>query len=138
MSNAAILAKGWTFTINSTPIGGIDSFDITENGQEVDVSVFEDGDFEDSITATHGKVLKLTGKYLEDPISHVHDAGQQACEDLGQLTGYDNTGLVEVTTPGNNSFSFNARVQIDQAGGGGIREASKWGCTLTRRGANVS
>ena len=136
MAATEILAAGWTFAVGLTTIAGIDSFSISQDAKEADTTTFDDVGFESSLITRRAKILKLTGKYQEDGASQ--DAGQAAVEVLGAAVGAAAVGAFVIASPGGSgNFSMNATVKMDEIGGGND-DATKWGCTLTRVGADTA
>jgi hypothetical protein len=137
MANDAILAAGWTFTVDNTPIGGINSFTLGESDNKADITVFTN-------IATNGRkrhiktsieqTVTCEGLFLEDDgPSTGRDAGQAAVELLAHTVGLAAEGVLGMTSPGGTTKARTGTFKLSDIGGGN-EDPTKWGFEFTQIG----
>lgn len=137
MANDAILASGWTFEVDGTAIGGINSFTLGHNENLADIRVFADGGNERFIKTSMGKTVTVEGIFLEDDGPGVgRDAGQEAVETLANSVGAAAYGVLTITSPGGTAKNLTGTFKISDIGGGND-DPTKWGFEFTRSGADA-
>lgn len=125
-----ILARGFTFTIDGTAIGGINSFSIGSDKADADTTKFSNQGHRSHLPASRGKTVTLSGLYQEDPDTGARDAGQAAVELLAEKVGYDGMAEFVITSPGGNTKTFDASAKMADLGGGND-DPTSWGVELT-------
>jgi hypothetical protein len=134
MAATEVAAAGWVFTINAVPIEGIDSFTLSADEKQADTTTFDDAGFESHLVIRRGRSLKLSGKYMEDGASQA--TGQAAVEASALLVGSAAVAAYTITSPGGVAIAFSGTVKMDDMGGGND-DVAKWGCEITRTGADT-
>ena|SRR5690606_16335037 len=141
MAVTKILARGWTFSINTgddvtpvwTPVKGITSFTPTQQKNDADTTDFDDQGAMAHIVASRGLQFACEGFHLEDPATGERDPGQEAVEALADAIDADSLGSFQLESPGGNIWQFLASAQVN-APGGGVDDAAQWNVTLTSSG----
>jgi hypothetical protein len=124
-----ILARGWTFTCEGSPIGGINKFSWDPGeAKEADTTDFDSLGNQEHFIASRGSTLKLDGGYLENE-SGGRDTGQAAVETLAAAIGADSLGTIVVTSPGGKTKTFEATAKLTAVGGGND-DVTTWGAEL--------
>jgi len=142
MTVKKVLARGWTFEINTGTIAvpvwveikGVTSFKPKPGKKDADAGDFDSAGIDEHVVASRSYELTLSGKYLEDPDNGDRDPGQEALEALADAVGDDSLKQHRVTTPGGTVKV--ALFSADVVPGGGERDdLADWETTLTRSGA---
>ena len=117
-------------------IGGLNSLTHSPATARADTSGFDSNGREEHIVAQRGDTWTLAGFAMEDVADGSRDAGQERVEDLGKLIGLDATSSFRVTSPGGNTITFDASVEVTLAGGG-HNDAAAWQAVVTVTGEPV-
>jgi len=141
MAVTKVLARGWTFEINTgteatpvwTPIGGINNFSISTTKNDADATSFDSGGWLEHLVASRGRQITLEGFHLEDPTDGTRDPGQEAVEELADQVGEASLGQFRITSPGGKTWTFKASADV-QGPGGGNDDFASWSATLTVSG----
>lgn len=115
-------------------IGGLNNLSHSPSTERADTTGFDSGGRAEHIVAQRGDSWTLTGHTLEDVADGSRDAGQEAVETLGRATGTAAIGTFRLTSPGGNTVTFDASVEVTTAGGG-HNEAATWSAVLEVTGA---
>lgn len=117
-------------------IGGLNSLTHSPSTSRADTTDFDSNGRAEHIVAQRGESWALAGFSLEDVATGSRDAGQERCEVLGQATGLDGLGQFRITSPGGNTITFYASVEVTLAGGG-HNDAAAWNAGLEVSGEPV-
>lgn len=139
MSNAIKLARGWKTEISIsavlTEIKGITSTTLSPSDEEAVITTREDAGWKARLIAERSMDIKLEGFRVEDG-SGVRDPGQAAVEALAREIDAASLGTFRVTSPGGETWDFNATASVDSLGGG-LNDGSAWNVTLHQSGEVV-
>jgi hypothetical protein len=141
MAKLKILARNWlietdtstTATPAWTKIGGINTFTLSNDKEDTDVTDFDSAGFSEHMVAARTTEVGFEGFFLEDPADGTRDAGQQFLEDKGELVGPAAMVKIRITSPGKKGKIYTGSIAIGDVGGGN-NDATSWGATMTVSG----
>jgi len=117
-------------------IGGLNSLTHSPATSRADTTDFDANGREEHIVAQRGESWTLSGFAMEDVGTGARDAGQERCETLAKVQGLAAMGSFRLTSPGGNTITFDASVEVTLAGGG-HNDAAAWQASLTVSGDPV-
>jgi len=143
MALTKFLARDLVFEVNLGGSGGgfvevkgLHSLTHSPNSTDADTSDFESAGHDEHLKAARGDTWTITGFTLEDVLTGDRDPGQAACEALAQLVGPEAMGTFRITSPGGNTITFTASVEVTLAGGA-TNDAAAWNATVKTSGAMI-
>ena len=136
-----ILARNWTFEVNTAPTGprvyveinGINSFSFDPEKTDADTTTFDSEGYMEHIVASRTATLTLDGLYYEDTTTGARDPGQQAVDELSQKLSQESVEWFRITTPFGARKEIQASVVVSGIGGGND-DPSTWSVELTVTG----
>lgn len=144
MAVEKVNARDWVVEINTgtvalptwVQVGGVTSFTIGRDAEEVDTTDFDSNGIEEHQVMQRGKTITLEGFYLEDPASKGRDAGQTAVETHADEVGVASLKQYRFTSPAltRKVALFSAKVGDV---GGSNNDKTSWGVELKRSGAEA-
>lgn len=142
MAEEKILARDWTIEVydgtSYQSIGGINTFTLSSGKESATTTDFDSSGNAEHIPAERTKTVTMEGFYVEDPDTGTRDPGQQAIEDLAELTGTDGIETLHIKSPGGGyEVWLDASYNLSDFGGGNNDPAS-WGFEAERTGASMS
>ncbi len=117
---------------NMVLVKGLNKIEMPLSETEVDVSDFDSGGWDGSLTTHRGWQLNVEGfdGYTGPNNAQVDDPGQLKLKTLGLLTGPDAYVTVQFYREDNNK-GYSGRVTVNWGGaGGGVKDAEPFKCTL--------
>ncbi len=141
MGVTKFLARDLVFEIATDSSGsdfvevkGLHSLTHSPSSTDADTSDFESQGHDEHLKAARGDTWTITGFTLEDVVTGDRDPGQAACEALAQLVGPAAMGVYRITSPGGNTITFTASIEVTLAGGA-TNDAAAWNATVKTSGA---
>ncbi len=145
MAKTKVLARGWTFFINTgtyavpvwTQIHGINSFSPSPEKNDADTTDFDSAGNLEHLPASRGMSYTFEGFFLVDVADGTRDAGQARVEEVGALVGPAGLGHLRLTSPpssGAEVWDFDASFNVTPPGGGND-DAASWSFEATVSGA---
>jgi hypothetical protein len=114
-------------------IGGLNSVTHSPKTDVADTSDFDGHGRATHLVVQRGDEWSLAGFAKLDVDSGDKDPGQDACEQLAKLIGLESMGQFRMTSPGGNTITFDASVEVTLPGGG-HNDAAAWAAKLTVSG----
>jgi hypothetical protein len=121
---------------NYTLVKGLSKIEMPFSETEVDVSDFDSGGWDDSLTTHRGWTVNLEGfdGYTGPDSAQIDDPGQAFLKAKGLLSGPEAYTQVQFYRADNNK-GYQGRVSVNYAGpGGGVKDAEPFKCTLKGSG----
>jgi len=137
-----IRAAGFTFDVSPvadlatatwTPLKGLNTFTISSDDSNTDVSTFEDAGYKSNLTVTRGYGFSAEGFVLEDEATGDRDPGQEMVEAKAEEVGQAAFMMVRVTSPGGTKKVYEGSPSLSDIGGG-QEDAASWGFELMVNG----
>lgn len=140
-----IRAAGYTFEVGEvaelsaatwTGLKGLNTFTISSDDSDTDVSTFEDAGYKSALVVTRGYGFSCEGFTLEDEATGDRDAGQEFVELKAEEVGQAAFMMVRVTSPGGTKKVYTGSPKLSDIGGG-QEDAASWGFELMVNGKPV-
>jgi len=141
MSATAILAAGWTISVNTgdgyVEVKGMRKFTLNPGETtEKDITTFRSAGQGEHIVSKRTKSVAFEAVYLEDESTGGRDPGQAAVEAISGLIGQDAYGQIKMVSPGDNEKEFYGTFALKDIGGG-VEDETSWGFEFKRSGADL-
>lgn len=138
MAVTKVLARGWTFFINTgtyavpvwTQIHGINSFSPSPEKNDADTTDFDDAGSLSHLPVSRGRAFTLEGFYKVDVSNGDRDEGQAAVEALSDSMGVAGIGNFKFVAPDASIDLFSGSVNVTPPGGGSD-DAAAWSVEIT-------
>lgn len=137
-----VLARRWKVEVKDATtgefikIGGLTQLGFSGDKTDADTTDFDSDGAEEHIVASRSKSVTFEGHYLEDPVNGARDVGQEAVEEIGELTGEESLGDFRLTSPAGTVRTFRGSVNVGEVGGAN-NDPTKWSATVTVSGKIV-
>jgi hypothetical protein len=135
-----VLARNWGLYIETATagtfqkIGGIDTFTLSFKDEQTDTTDFDSNGYSTHIVSGRSNEIKIEGSFIEDATTGERDAGQALIESLATKIGYQSIGKFRMKTPSGKVTEYSVSASLSDQGGG-TKDKTKWGATLTVSGA---
>lgn len=137
MADEQVLMQDTTAEINTGTVGsptwvaihGITGITHSPSTTRVDTKNFDSGGRMTHKVARRGDAFTISAQRLEDEGDGSRDAGQEACETAGQAVGAAAEKQFRLTSPGGNTLTFLASVEVTQLGGN-TDDVANWQAAL--------
>jgi hypothetical protein len=136
MPKIKILARNWGFEVTDDPtglspdwvrIGGINSFTISNDKEDTDVTDFDSDGSTEHVVAGRTTEIVVEGHYIED------DPGQMLFDDIAERIGDKSIAGFRVIRPSGYTDEYFASFGPGDVGGGN-NDVTSWGGSVTRSG----
>ena len=118
------------------PLKGLNTFTISSDDADTDVSTFEDAGYKSALVVTRGYGFSCEGFTLENETTGSRDAGQEFVELKAEEVGQAAFMMVRVTSPGGTKKVYTGSPKLSDIGGG-QEDAASWGFELMVNGKPV-
>jgi hypothetical protein len=145
MATTKIEARGWMFQVGVgsaptwTPIAGITSFTYNPGDKTVQTEVTDfdsQGNYEETILQ-RGATMKVDGRRRMDRTTGLADPGQAAIDALAQGLVDSSVGQIRFRYKNETQWRVWTATFKSVEFGGATNDISKWGCEITRTGAET-
>lgn len=148
------MARSHRFYINTNPtdyasgswipVSGVNTFSVSEDSSDVDVSDFDSSGWGSSFVVTRNMTISVEGFQLVDEATKARDSGQLMCDVAGHLFGQDSFRYFKMeavkTTDRTSPIGHIILLGSFKPGeiGGGMEDANPFSYEIMSQGAPIS